>query len=392
MKRLVYIISGLVLLMSLLFAGCGSAPGAESGGKATTPPAPPKAGAAPAKAAWEEKWNNTLAAAKKEGTVVIYGFVGPELRDELTTAFKKEFGIELEFVVGKGAEVSTRFMAEWNSGINAADIMLFGASTFLTNLDPGLVLDQIEPLLIRPEVVDPRAWRDGKLPFVDSGRKVIPLTTSVLQYLLVNTDQVKPGQIKAYRDLLQPQWKGKIVMFDPTISGTANGWVTLILTKAYGTGEGEKFLRQFVTQEPLITKDSRLQIEWLARGRYPVTIAVDTQAAYSMHKAGGPITRLSAEEGGILSGGGAHLGIPLKRAHPNGTAVLVNWLLGPTGQQIYSKGFGAPATRLGVASEGVSQLALPLPGEKLFQDDEKHIMAYGNAREVAKVIFGPLIK
>ncbi len=181
-------------------------------------------------------------------------------------------------------------------------------------------------------------------------------------------------------------------MFDPTISGTANGWVTMILTRSFAPGEGEKFLRQFAGQEPVITKDSRLQIEWLAHGKFPVTVAVDTQSAFNMHKAGAPITRLAAEEGGVMSGGGSHLGISARRPHPNATAVLLNWLLGPKGQEVYSRGFGAPAARLGVKTEGVSQIALPLPGEKLFQDDEKYIRAYGPSRETAKTVFGPLLK
>ncbi len=148
------------LFLGLALAACAAPAGGEPAAKPTSAPA----SAAPARAAWEEKWAATLAAARKEGKVAIYGFVGPELRDALTGAIKNELGFEVELVVGKGAEVSTRFMAEWKAGINAADIMLFGASTFLTNLDPEVVLDPIGPNLILPEVTGPAAWRGPVCP------------------------------------------------------------------------------------------------------------------------------------------------------------------------------------------------------------------------------------
>jgi len=50
--------------------------------------------------------------AKKEGKIVIYGQVGPELRVALTKAFKDELGLDLELVPGKGNEIATRFLTE----------------------------------------------------------------------------------------------------------------------------------------------------------------------------------------------------------------------------------------------------------------------------------------
>ncbi len=389
MKKLRYLPIALILAIVMLAAAC--VPGSDSAAQTAAPPLG-KAPVGVSKPAWEQKWDATLAEAKKEGKVAIYGQVGPELRDELTTAVRKEFGLDLEFTVGKGAEVSTKFLAEAQAGVYNADLTLWGASTYILITKPKGTMANIAPLLIRPDATDPSAWRDGKPPFIDKDNMVIPLVSEVNQLLLVNTDMVKPGELNSFRDLLQPRWKGKIVMYDPTIGGTSNTWVTLLLTRGYGPVEGENYLRQYVTQEPMITKDSRLQIEWLARGRYPVCVAVDTQAAYSMQKNGAPITRLKTEEGGILTGGGAYMGIPTNRPHPNATTVLVNWLLGPAGQLSFSKGYMGPPSRLGVAMEGASPLSLALPGEKLYQQDEEMVLAKDNAQEVARKIFAPLLK
>lgn len=342
---------------------------------------------------WKEKWEGTLAAAKKEGRVMIYGQVGPELRVALTDAIKKDLGIEMDLVPGKGGEVAARFTAEMQAGLHSADILLGGSSTFVGVPELYNAFDRLEPWLILPEVLDAKAWPNGRLPFLDNQKKMIPLILQANQFLVVNKNLVKPGQIKSYRDLLQPQWKGKMIMYDPTIAGTAQTWLKLILMRAYGAVEGEAFLMKFAAQEPMLTRDSRLEIETVARGRYSLCIGIDSQAAYKMYGSGAPIMRLAVEEGTILTGGGSYLVIPTKRPHPNAAVAVYNWLLTARGQEVFSKGYDAPAARLGVKTEGVCPMAFPIPGEKLYTQDEEEIIAGSKkASEVAARVFGPLIK
>ncbi len=168
----------------------------------------PLAQPAPAASA-KDKWENILAEAKKEGTVKVYGQVGPELRVALTKAFKEELGLELELVPGKGIEVLTRFRTEWQAGLPSADILLGGATSLLPVPELYAAWDKLEPLLLLPEILDTRAWPNARLPFTDHQKKLIPLALQVNQLLVVNTDVVKPGQIKSFRDLLHPSGKAK---------------------------------------------------------------------------------------------------------------------------------------------------------------------------------------
>ena len=340
-----------------------------------------------------EKWESTLTEAKKEGKITIYGQVGPELRVALMKSLKDELGLELELVPGRGIEILTRFRTENQAGLPSADILLGGATAFLPVPELYAAWDRLEPQLILPEVLDTKAWPNNKLPFTDNQKKLLPIALQVNQLLVVNTNMVKPGQIKSFKDLLQPQWKGKMAMFDPTLVGPSQEWVKLLLTKAYGPVEGEAYLQKFAAQEPMITRDSRLQSEWVARSRYPVTVGLDSQSTYQMHKNGGPITRLAAEEGTYLAAGGSCLVMPAKRPHHYAAIAVLNWLLTPRGQEIYSKGYGAPPARLGVKTEGVSPLAFPYPGEKIYvQDEEDIIVGTKKAEETAKRIFAPLLK
>jgi len=368
MKQLFVFLGALVLLAGLLSEPAQAAPG-------------------------KEKWDNILSEAKKEGKVTIYGQVGPELRIALTKALKDDLGIDMNLIPGAGNEVATKFRTELQAGLPSADILLGGSGTFLSVPELYAAWDRLEPELVLPEVLDTKAWPEGKLPFTDSQKRMIPLTLQMNQTIVVNTDIVKPGQIKSYQDLLHPQWKGKIGMSDPTRAGASQTWAGLILTKIFGAVEGEAYFRKLAAQEPMLTREARIQAEWVARGRYPVSIGVTSQSSYDMQKNGAPIARLAAEEGGLLTGGGSYLVISKKRPHPQATAAVLNWLLTARGQAVYSKGYGAPASRLGIKTEGVSANAFPLPGEKTYiQTAEEMIAGHEIAAAAAKRVFRPLQK
>ncbi len=54
--------------------------------------------AAPALADFKTEWKELIAAARQEGKVVLNAVPGARMRKELPAAFKKKFGVNLEFV------------------------------------------------------------------------------------------------------------------------------------------------------------------------------------------------------------------------------------------------------------------------------------------------------
>src|SRR3990167_6597425 len=61
---------------------------------------------------WQEKWDNTVAAAKKEGKVVILFSGGAEVRVALSKAFFEKYGIDLDIVSGSGGELVQKLRRE----------------------------------------------------------------------------------------------------------------------------------------------------------------------------------------------------------------------------------------------------------------------------------------
>lgn len=366
-------------LASLFFACSTPETTAPTVQSAVTPPAQVSG-----KQAWEEEWDRISKEAKKEGVVVVYG-PPAETADATRKIMLERFGIKYESIAGRGTELVQRIQAERKGGVFTADIFIMGSNTsFVVNKSGDL--EPIMPSLILPEVKETSLWYGGGLRFLDRGQSnVLAFTGYILAPVVLNTAIVKPDEIKSYNDLLNPKFKGKIVLNDPTVPGP--GW-----TWFGSAGEGimgYDYLRQFARQEPVIVRDNRLQIDWVARGRYPVGIAHFAPSYEEFKKAGAPLSQVSLSEGGILTVGRGIVGLMNKAAHPNAAKLFLNWFLTKEGQTIYSVATGFPSARLDTPKDSFDPIIVPEANKKYFNVDAEDFI--NNAPEhfrMAREILG----
>ena len=156
-----------------------------------------------AQADWKKDWEQTLAAARKEGqvTVYIYRYEGL-LRD-----FKREFpGINVVAVTGRGNELTNRIMAERRAGRYIADVYSGGTNSLYNTLYKGKALDPLKPLLILPEVTDLSKWYGKEHRYADPENKFIFafIGSPSNAQLAYNTNLVNPKEFKSYADVINP--------------------------------------------------------------------------------------------------------------------------------------------------------------------------------------------
>ena len=144
-------------------------------------------------------------AAKKEGKIVVYGSVVPQAMDGLHQAFKKKYGIDVEYWRGSSTQVSERALTEWRAGKPGFDIVEGNRGVQLIMKSEGLFQKFVPPssdkfpaqFKEKDELITP--WR------------VLPIS------ILYNTELVKAADLpKTFDDLLNPKWNGKISIPDPT--------------------------------------------------------------------------------------------------------------------------------------------------------------------------------
>ena len=144
-------------------------------------------------------------AGKKEGKVVVYGSVVPQAMEGLHQAFKKKYGIDVEYWRGSSTQVSERALSEWRAGRPGFDVVEGNRGVQLIMKEEGLFAKYVPPAAEkfpaqfkeRDALITP--WR------------VLPIS------ILYNTELVKPNEIpKTLDDLLNPKWTGKLSIPDPT--------------------------------------------------------------------------------------------------------------------------------------------------------------------------------
>ncbi len=384
MRRMLYLAA--LIIISIISCAPPAAPVSTGEKNINGAPTGMKENPQTVKEDWQIKWDKVIPGAKKEGKVTIYG-PGGDIRVALIKAFNEKYGITVDYLGATGPEVAARILAERRSGLYLPDVLLGASSPVITTLKPSGHLAPMEPVLILPEVTDPKLWWNNELPWVDKGRYIMAFAPKVTPPLIINTEIVKPDEVKSLRNLLDPKWKGRLVMSDPTIFGPGQFFIS-----AQAELLGVDFLRQLAAQEPALSRDKRLIAEWVAKGKYPVGIAAG-EAVEELIGAGAPVRYMLTSEPTHMTAGSAFLSLPNNSPHPNASTLFINWLLSKEGQTVYTEISKQQSAREDVPVTKVNPAVIRQPGVKYFKTDTEEFLLKGAEQlQMGRDIFGSLIK
>jgi ABC-type Fe3+ transport system substrate-binding protein len=310
------------------------------------------------------RWNQLVTAAKKEGKVVVIGPPDPRVRQEVPAAFNARYGITVEYIGGRGSETAAKLRSERTAGVYTVDVAFGGSDSMATVYYAEKMLAPLRPELIDPDVVDPSKWKRGSLWFSDPEQLyVLRLFNTAGPIVYINTQHVKPGELRSSRDLLDPKWKGKISAHDPTISGSGVGQATRFYLQF-----GEDFVRQlYVDQKPTIARDRRQLTDWVARGTYPISLDGEDDQLERLRKEGLPIEAVYKLEdmAGTLSSGIGQMGLLDHAPNPNAAKLFANWIASKEGLEVFARARGEAPTRSDIdASAFLPPQIIPDPGAR----------------------------
>jgi ABC-type Fe3+ transport system substrate-binding protein len=308
------------------------------------------------------EWESTLAAAKKEGKVSVISDVTAALRDALTLEFQKKYGLSVELLGSSGREVAPRVAAERKAGQFLWDIYIHGSTTALEAMIPMGAFDPLEPALILADVKDPNTWRGGAIEFLDPGKTVMVMTPFQRGTIFYNSKLVSAKEFTSHRDLLNPKWKGKLVVDDPRRAGPGFATFTFFFLHPE---LGPDFIRALGTQQMTILRDYAQEVDAVGQGRYPVLIGAADFVAINRAKQGVPIAIVDArqlKEGTDLSPTNGNLALFNRAPNPNAAKIYINWLLSKEGQTNFARANGYVSARLDVPTDHTEPWRVPLPG------------------------------
>lgn len=291
-----------------------------------------------------QSWDNLVAAAQREGRVVVIGPPDSEVRKMLPAAFKARFGITVEYLGGRSSEQAARLRAERSSGLYTVDATLSGIGSMATIFHREKMLAPLRPELILPEVVNGLKWKKGELWFSDPEQQyVLRLSNYLLSSFYINTRWVNPNEIRSGRDLLDPKWTGKISASDPSLlGGGVNTAVKIFLT--FGE-DGVKKL--YVDQKPAFSRDTRQMTDWLLRGNYPIAFDVDEDQVEKLQEEGMPVMAIYdlPDLPASLTAGFGLLALFNHAPHQEAAKLFANWIASREGLEIWARATKTAPTR-----------------------------------------------
>jgi iron(III) transport system substrate-binding protein len=260
-----------------------------------------------------------LAAAKAEGSLVVYSSTNEQEGLPLFKLFTDATGIKVDYVRASDAILMSRMGIEFRADQRSYDI----AHTSTINKMPPSMLAAYEP----PEAsnISPDARDPGKRWYGVYANYNSPA---------YNTAKVKASELPgSYEELAERKdWAGKVA-----IDGTDNEWLKAVL-QHYGEQRGIELVKKMVaTLKPVVT-DGHLALA-RATGAGEYWISLNNYVNLSMNVwALDPVTLFFGQ-----------VGVNAKAPHPNAARLAANFMLSQECQRFLAR-FGRLPTRKDVAS------------------------------------------
>jgi iron(III) transport system substrate-binding protein len=254
-----------------------------------------------------------IEAAKKEGSVIVYGTVVPQSM-QINAAFEKKYGIRVEYWRADSTNIMDRALTEWRAGRPGFDVIEGSHAPQIIMKKEGLFTRYVPPSAERfPERFKEK---DGLM----TAWRALPIG------ILYNTESVKAGEApKKWDDLLDSKWRGFIGMPDPSQHSTTAAFLWS-LRKVMGE-KWLDFAKELARQKPRLVSALAPVTDQIIRGEVRVGI---TYIKY-VKQYKGPVDYVLMDQ--HLSDPN-YMSVGAKSYHPNAGRLYMEYACSPEGQKI----------------------------------------------------------
>ena len=261
-----------------------------------------------------------IEAAKKEGKAVIYGSLESDTMDAILQGFRKKTGIEAEYWRASATKVMDRAMTEFRAGKTGADAVVAADNVMRLMQKDGFFQKYNSPTNsdFPQDVLDPNLG---------------PRYRNVVVGVVYNKSALKQNEYpKSLEDLAKPQYKGKIVMPDPTQHTTTTQWLAS-LYKIMGKEKSEKFMRDLAANKPIWVESLLPAAERVASGELPIAITY-VKYAYIHGQKGAPVDYVRDAK---LIGDASYITLANKAPHVNAGKAFIDYFLDDESMNMMAK-------------------------------------------------------
>jgi iron(III) transport system substrate-binding protein len=271
-----------------------------------------------------------LDAAKREGEIVFYASMNLAEANLMIAEFEKRYpSIKIKLSRAGSEKLLTRVLAEARAKRVAADVIQTVEFSMHILKRSGVLARHIAP----GDSLYPKNFKD------EGFWTTVYYNPYVTAY---NTRLVAPRMApKTYDDLLDPKWKGKMMM-----EGTKADWFAGML-QIIGQERGLQYMRQLAKQEPMLREGHELLAQLVAAGEGFFDINIPASSVDRVKEKGAPIDWVALGEAPAIMVG---IGLASQAVHVNAAKLFIDFALSREGQRL-QQGFGRLVARTDLASE-----------------------------------------
>jgi iron(III) transport system substrate-binding protein len=291
----------------------------------------------PAKQA--KTWNSDpalLAAAQKEGNLIVYSSMNEQEGLPLFKIFTDETGIKVNYVRAADTPLMGRIAIEFRTKTKAWDIL----QTTTINKVPAPMMAEINPPEAKNLVPEAR----------DKGRRWYALYANY-NSPAYNTKLVKAEELpKTYEEFVgKKQWAGRVA-----IDGTDNEWLKAMF-EYYGEQKAQQIIKGIVsTLRPVLTDGHLAMARATGAGEYAISLNNYVNLSNNVKLAGGSIEVWAMDPVALMLG---QVGVSALAPNPNAARLAANFMISQEAQQFIAK-FGRLPTRNDVNDNPAGTVAM----------------------------------
>ncbi len=293
----------------------------------------------------EGSWDDVLAAANEEGSVVLYSTQHPENLEKLKVAFQQKYPeIALEFVRGTDVEMNPRVETENRTGKGTADVHMVS--------DPAWITNAADSGAYSTEIVGP-AFDNPAFERADSVINNRFFLTSAAVFALGWNTNALPGGLATPDDLFDPALKGKAGVVNPA------GFAAVVDEYQFFENNwgSDDFNQRLAAMDPRVYPSALGIAQALSSGEISATPMV--QPLLREVAAGAPVDWALPDP---AWGTPWYSHVLSSAPHPNAAQVLADFMVTVEGQTALSFGYGSALP--GIPDSVARAQDIPLPDIK----------------------------
>src|SRR5215467_12070714 len=265
--------------------------------------------------------------AKKEGELMLYSSIPVEDIAVLTAAFDKKYGVKVKVWRADSEGILQRIISEAKARRYEVDVMAGSASALEPLHRERLLTEVRSPYLddlIPQSIASHREWAS------------VYLNTFVQAF---NTTLVRKETLPTtYRDLLNPQFKGKL-----GIEAEDYDWFAQVVL-GLGEAEGLKLFRDIVAQNGIsVRKGHTLLANLVAAGEVPLALTIYGFSAEQLKQKGAPLDWFIIPP---LTARPTAAGVARNAPHPYAAVLFYDFLIGDAQPILASRNFVSPSRKV----------------------------------------------